>query len=47
VSELDIERVKTEIQKLIEAVWTGSIMNSFCSDTDCEYCGFERNGLFN
>jgi DNA helicase-2/ATP-dependent DNA helicase PcrA len=38
----DIERVKKEISGLVQAVWSGSILNTQCDDTDCEWCEFAK-----
>ncbi|MBP6858646.1 MAG: ATP-dependent helicase [Candidatus Pacebacteria bacterium] len=35
----DVERVKKEIQSLIDAVWSGSIVGTKCDDEKCEWCG--------
>ncbi len=37
VSE-DVERVKSEARKLVEAVWTGSILKKRCEDDECDGC---------
>ena len=34
----DEERVKKEIQSLIESVWSGRLLSERCEDKDCEYC---------
>jgi DNA helicase-2/ATP-dependent DNA helicase PcrA len=41
VSDIDIEKVKKEIQSLIDAVWSGQIMKSHCGETDCHWCGLK------
>ncbi len=35
----DVERVKKEIQSLIDAVWSGDIVGKKCDDERCEWCG--------
>ncbi|MEK7669056.1 MAG: ATP-dependent DNA helicase [Patescibacteria group bacterium] len=44
ITETDIEKVRAEINSLIESVWSGKILNSFCSDKDCKYCGYQKLG---
>jgi DNA helicase-2/ATP-dependent DNA helicase PcrA len=34
----DTERVRNEIQKLIDSVWSGRIMTDRCDDLKCEFC---------
>jgi DNA helicase-2/ATP-dependent DNA helicase PcrA len=38
IQETDIARVKDEIQKLIESVWSGAIARTKCDDQKCEWC---------
>lgn len=35
----DVDRVKKEIQSVIDAVWSGVIATSRCADEKCEWCG--------
>lgn len=35
----DIEKVKVEIQSLIDSVWSGKILEEGCRDEKCEWCG--------
>ncbi len=42
ISPEDIEKVKKEIQSLIESVWSGVIVNSSCQKKDCEFCELGR-----
>ncbi len=42
VQNADIERVKGEVQKLIESVWAGNIFSEFCEKEDCEWCRLKR-----
>jgi DNA helicase-2/ATP-dependent DNA helicase PcrA len=41
VSDVDIDKVKKEIQSLIDAVWSGQIMTGHCGETDCHWCGLK------
>ncbi|OHA87253.1 MAG: hypothetical protein A3A96_02175 [Candidatus Zambryskibacteria bacterium RIFCSPLOWO2_01_FULL_39_39] len=41
VSKSDVERVKREINSLLESVWSGSLLNQTCPDKNCEYCRFK------
>jgi ATP-dependent exoDNAse (exonuclease V) beta subunit len=38
VEKSDIERVKGEINSLIESVWSNTILKSKCSNNNCNYC---------
>ncbi len=38
----DIDRVKTEIQKLIDSVWSGDVLTTFCDDDSCEWCALKK-----
>ena len=42
VEEADMERVKKEIQKLIDSIWSGKFLNDTCDDKDCQYCGLRK-----
>ncbi|MEN9523939.1 MAG: hypothetical protein RL536_8, partial [Candidatus Parcubacteria bacterium] len=35
----DIDRVKSEVQSLVDAVWNGEIARAKCDDMKCEWCG--------
>ncbi len=35
----DVDRVKMEIQSLIDSVWNGEIARAKCNDAKCEWCG--------
>lgn len=43
ITESDTERVKTEIESLLESVWSGTFLNSSCTDKTCEYCKYIKN----
>lgn len=45
IERSDIDRVRKEIQSLIDAVWSGEIVRSKCSDMKCEWCGMR--GILN
>ena len=38
IESADIERVKKEIQNLIDDVWSGKILTKTCTDLECEFC---------
>ncbi|MEN9649360.1 MAG: hypothetical protein RL094_327 [Candidatus Parcubacteria bacterium] len=38
----DIVKVKTEIQALIHAVWSGTLISANCDDTKCEWCNLKK-----
>ncbi len=35
----DVEKVRGEIQQLIESVWTGKVADGQCKERNCEWCG--------
>ncbi len=39
IEQTDIDRVKKEIQSLIDSVWSGEIARTKCDDMKCEWCG--------
>jgi DNA helicase II / ATP-dependent DNA helicase PcrA len=45
IENTDIEQVKAHIQKLIESVWSGTIVKGSCQETDCEWCGLAKIGI--
>ncbi len=42
INETDIEVVKKHIQTLVDAVWTGSIIEANCGDEKCYWCGLKQ-----
>ena len=42
VTEQDIKNVQTDIEKVVESVWSGQIAREYCDEKDCEYCAFRR-----
>ncbi len=42
ISDEDIERVKSEINKLVESVYSGKFLTENCDAKDCEYCGYKK-----
>ena len=42
ISSEDIDKVKQEIQSLIDSVWSGELLSKKCDDPDCEWCGLAR-----
>ncbi|OHA19749.1 MAG: hypothetical protein A2836_00280 [Candidatus Taylorbacteria bacterium RIFCSPHIGHO2_01_FULL_45_63] len=38
----DIQKVRDEIELLIESVWSGKILTETCDDKKCEWCGLKR-----
>ena len=38
IESSDIEKIKENIQSLIDSVWSGKILEKKCEDVDCEYC---------
>lgn len=45
IEQGDIEKVKKEIQSLLDAVWGGEIVNAKCDDQKCEWCGMREIGF--
>ncbi|MBA3732882.1 ATP-dependent helicase [Patescibacteria group bacterium] len=45
ISKDDILRVRTEIDSLIESVWSGSFLTSFCSEAGCKWCEMKKQFL--
>ncbi|MEK9200880.1 MAG: ATP-dependent DNA helicase [Patescibacteria group bacterium] len=39
IESSDVEKVKKEIQSLIDSVWSGEIAQAKCDDPKCEWCG--------
>ncbi|MEK7641675.1 MAG: ATP-dependent DNA helicase [Patescibacteria group bacterium] len=39
VTDVDVDRVKKEIQSLVDAVWSGEVVDKKCDDEKCEWCG--------
>jgi len=42
IEKSDIEKVKSEIQTLVLAVWSGKILTDVCEDKKCEWCGLKK-----
>jgi DNA helicase-2/ATP-dependent DNA helicase PcrA len=42
IEKSDIEKVKSEINLLIESVWSGKFLTQTCDDKNCQYCGFKK-----
>jgi DNA helicase-2/ATP-dependent DNA helicase PcrA len=38
----DIEKVKQQIQSVVDSLWSGKLVSSTCGDPDCEWCGLKR-----
>ncbi len=45
IAKADEERVKSEIQSLVESVWSGKFLTETCGDKECEYCRMKE--MFN
>jgi DNA helicase II / ATP-dependent DNA helicase PcrA len=39
ITDEDMNRVRGEIQQLIESVWTGKVADGHCKERNCEWCG--------
>lgn len=42
VNEEDLNRVRAEIQSVIDSIWSGKIADEYCSDSTCQYCGYRK-----
>ncbi len=42
VSLEDIKKVKDEVRGLVESVWSGEFVRSYCNDADCSYCAYRK-----
>jgi len=46
ITDEDLNRVRGEIQTLIDSVWSGAIGSAKCEDPDCEWCGLRAVGVY-
>ena len=46
IEKSDLDSVRGEIQKLIDAVWSGAVLTDFCDDQKCEWCALKKIALF-
>lgn len=42
IEDIDIRRVKAEIQSLIDSVWSGKVAQNSCEEVGCEWCGMKK-----
>ncbi len=42
VDRADIDKLESEINSLIDAVWSGSILDMWCDDPKCENCALKK-----
>lgn len=42
VEKEDIKVVESEIDLLINSIWSGKITTEFCGDYNCQYCGYRK-----
>ncbi len=42
IEDADITRVHNEIRSLAESVSSGDLVERYCTDTECEWCGMKR-----
>jgi DNA helicase-2/ATP-dependent DNA helicase PcrA len=42
IEDKDVERVKTEIQAVIDSVWSGEVVQGACDDKECEWCAMRK-----
>lgn len=43
VSDADLERVKGEVAKLVESIWSGDLIKEACEDEKCEWCRWKKD----
>ncbi|KND51095.1 MAG: UvrD/REP helicase, partial [Parcubacteria bacterium C7867-003] len=41
ILESDIDKVKEEVENLVQSVWSGEFLKKDCDDKDCKYCGLK------
>ncbi|MDD5318352.1 MAG: ATP-dependent DNA helicase [Candidatus Pacebacteria bacterium] len=42
IEKSDLEKVKSEIQRLLDAVWSGAILTDSCGEAKCEWCALKK-----
>ncbi len=42
VEKNDIDDLKSQIDSLIDSVWSGKILTDICEDKNCEFCGLKN-----
>lgn len=42
ISKTDTERVLGEIENLVQSVWSGEFMDTFCDDVECKFCAYKK-----
>ena len=42
VNQSDIKKVENEIKDLIQCVWSGEIVQKYCTQPNCRYCGYRK-----
>ncbi len=42
ITDVDIEKVKKNIQSLLASVWSGDIITAHCGDNACYWCGLKQ-----
>lgn len=45
IGETDLSNLKDEIQKVIDDVWSGKIINKKCGQSDCRYCSLRETSF--
>jgi len=38
IQKEDLDKVKSEVEKLVDSVWSGEFLDQDCDDKDCKYC---------
>lgn len=42
IEKADTDKIKSEITRLLESVWSGKLLTETCDDKNCKYCGFRK-----
>jgi len=45
IEKANEDKVKAEIQTLIDSVWSGKFLTDTCQEQDCEWCAFKKETL--
>lgn len=46
ISEDDVQKLRTQIQGLVDSVWSGAFVRAFCADEECVWCRLRRLAAF-
>ncbi len=43
IEKADVSVALSEIESLVQAVWSGTLFDSHCDDAECEWCSFKKH----